>query len=167
MRQLLLLRHAKSEGDNPSSTDHARTINEHGRRAVGVMRGVIGGLELAPELLLVSSARRTRQTAEALAPWRRPPQVHVLDALYLAGADALLDVLGGVEERVRSVMVVAHNPGLHELAWRLGRDERVASGYPTAALAEFEFTGGWHVLGGGGARLVRFVCPNDLPEMAC
>ncbi len=166
MRQLLLLRHAKSEGDNPGGTDHARTLNERGRRAAGVMRGVIGGLGLEPELLLVSSARRTRQTAEALAPWGRPPQVHVLDALYLAGADSLLDVLGGVEEAVRSVMVVAHNPGLHELALRLDEDDRLAAAYPTGALAEFAFATPWSGLRRGGARLVRFVCPNDLPEMA-
>ena len=171
MRQLLLLRHAKSSWDDPGMTDHARPLNARGRRAAAAMRTAMAGLGLAPELVLVSSARRTLQTVEALEPWRAAPRVEPLDGLYLAGAEQLLDVLRTVDAGTRSVLVVAHNPGLQDLALTLDGEagehtRRLEAGYPTAALAEFELAGPWSGLQRGGARLLRFLCPNDLPEMA-
>ena len=124
--------------------------------------------------MLVSSARRTLQTLEALEPWDDTPLVEPMDALYLATAPQLLQVLRGVAETARSVLLVGHNPGLHELAMLLvrpaghgaGRPDhrRLAEGYPTGALAEFSVVGSWRSLGEGGGRLLRFLCPRDLPE---
>jgi phosphohistidine phosphatase len=90
----------------------------------------------------------------------------------------MLDVLHGVAETVRSVLLIGHNPGLHELAMTLvgaqayaqatGADAemlaRLAEGYPTGALAEFSLTGPWGTLGEGGGRLLRFLAPRDLPD---
>lgn len=169
MPQLLLLRHAKSSWDDPGMTDHARPLNARGRRAAGAMRTAIVGLGLAPELVLVSSARRTLQTAEALEPWAAIPRIEPLDRLYLASAEQLLEVLNGVDDATRSVLVVAHNPGLHTLALRLddGGGEhaaRLEAGFPTGTLAEFDVAGPWSGLRREGGRLVRFLCPDDLPE---
>ena len=171
MPQLLLLRHAKSSWDDPGMADHARPLNARGQRAAAAMRGAIGRLGLAPELVLVSSARRTLQTAEALEPWETPPRKQPLDSLYLASMAQLLDVLREVDPGLASVLVIAHNPGLHDLARQLdpGDDAagaRLEACYPTAALAQFELAGPWSHLRPGGARLQRFLCPADLPEMA-
>ena len=180
MRQLLLLRHAKSPSDDPSLSDHARPLNAAGRRTARLMRGPIGGLDAAPELVLVSSARRTRQTLEALEPWAAtgaPPQVRVLDSLYLASADQILAVLRQVGDLAERVMVIGHNPGLHELALALAGKPaagaaaaaagRLSQRFPTGALAEFALGTDWAALRPGeGVRLVRFLCPSDLPEMA-
>jgi phosphohistidine phosphatase len=68
MRQLLLLRHAKSSWDDPDLPDHARPLNARGKRAAAVMAAVMQDLGLAPDIVLVSSARRTLQTLEALSP---------------------------------------------------------------------------------------------------
>ena len=72
------------------------------------------------------------------------------------------------------MLLIGHNPGMHELALTLvGADaltqgspdtQRLAEGYPTAALAEFAIDGSWRSLGEGGGRLLRFVKPKDLPE---
>jgi phosphohistidine phosphatase len=85
----------------------------------------------------------------------------------------LLDTLRGVKETVRSVLIIAHNPGVHELAMTLvgahamtfadAELRRLAEGYPSGALAEFTVPGPWHGLDAAGARLVRFICPRDLP----
>src|ERR1700709_2272329 len=69
MRQLLLLRHAKSSWEEKELPDHERPLNPRGRRAAVAMREAMEGLGLAPDLVLVSTAARTRQTLEALEPW--------------------------------------------------------------------------------------------------
>lgn len=136
------------------------------------MRGLMTDLGLGPDLVLVSTAKRTLETLEALEPWPNTPLVEAMDNLYLASAPNLLDTLHEVAETVRSVLLIGHNPGLHDLAvmligahaMTLGNEtmRRVAEGYPSGALAEFAVPGPWHTLNEGGGRLVRFVCPRDL-----
>jgi phosphohistidine phosphatase len=166
------MRHAKSSWDDPRLSDHARPLNPRGRAAAAAMRQMMQQAGLAPDMVLVSSARRTLQTLEALEPWDETPLVEPLDALYLADPAQLLQVLHGVAETVRSVLVLGHNPGLHDLALLLvgaGDDpgqgvdrRRLREGFPSGSLAEFSVAGGWAGLGEGGGRLVRFVTPRDL-----
>src|SRR3954454_5791713 len=145
MRQLLLLRHAKSSWDDPALSDHARPINARGRRAAAAIAQAMRELGLAPDIVLVSSARRTLQTLEALTPFDDPALIEPMDALYLAPWRSLLEALRAVPETARSVLLLGHNPGLHELAMALaGIDDgagaagrggadarRLAEGYPT------------------------------------
>ncbi|MGG5885946.1 SixA phosphatase family protein [Falsiroseomonas sp. HC035] len=174
MRQLLLLRHAKSSWDDPRLSDHARPLNARGRRAAIGMGAAMRDLGLAPDIVLVSSARRTLQTLEALAPLEGPPLVEPMDDLYLAAWPSLLDVLRGVRETARSVLLIGHNPGLHDLAMALAgpaamaaatpTTRRLAEGYPTATLSEFALALPWRRLEPGGARLLRLLSPADLPS---
>lgn len=176
LRQLLLLRHAKSSWDDPKLSDHARPLNARGRRAAEAMREAMHNLGLAPDIVLVSSARRTLQTLEALEPWDDTPLIEPMDALYLATPAQILTVLNGVAETARSVLVIGHNPGLHEFAVMLvgehsmslanSETRKLQEGFPTGALAEFAIVGPWGTLGEGGGRLTRFVSPRDLPELA-
>ena len=131
-------------------------------------------LGLLPDLVLVSSARRTLQTLAALEPWQDPPRVEPLDALYLAPASDLLDVLRHATPAARCVLLVGHNPGLHDLAMTLAgahaatTDKQVqllASGYPSGALSEFSVAVPWSALGETGARLTRLLLPSDLSEV--
>lgn len=172
MYQLLLLRHAKSSWDDPATSDHDRPLNARGRRAVATMRAALRDLGLIPDMILVSSARRTQETLALLEPWDDTPLVEVMDPLYLAPPARLLTILQNVAESVRSVMVIGHNPGLHELAialvgpdaldGRTGPAQRLNEGFPTTALAEFAVVGPWQSLHGGDGRLVRFLTPRDL-----
>jgi phosphohistidine phosphatase len=176
VRQLLLMRHAKSSWDDTTLADQARPLNARGRGAAAAMREAMRALGLAPDIVLVSPARRTIQTLEALEPWDETPLVETVERLYLADRATLFAVLNGVAETVRSVLLVGHNPGLHELAVALvgvagmspanGMTRRLADGYPTGALAEFAVPGPWHALGTGSGRLMRFVAPRDLAERA-
>ena len=173
MQQLLLLRHAKSSWDEIGQSDHARPLNARGRHAAAQMRTVIRELGLLPDVVLVSSARRTRQTLDALAPWDETPIIEPMDGLYLAEAARIREVVRGVSATVRSLMLVGHNPGLHDFAVGLAGPsdgsqmfQRMSEGFPAGALAEFLVPHGWGELGEGGGRLVRFVCPRDLTEAA-
>lgn len=175
MRQLLLLRHAKSSWEEQDSPDHARPLNRRGLQAAAAMRTAMGGLGLAPDVVLVSTSRRTVQTLEALEPWDDTPLVDRLDSLYLASASTMLKAIQEVGATARSVMVIGHNPGVHDLAMLLVGAQaasfdnpdtrRLAEGFPTAALAEFTVTVPWQALDEGGGRLARFLCPRDLPGL--
>ncbi len=175
MRQLLLLRHAKSSWDDPRLSDHARPLNARGRRAAAAMAAAMRDLGLAPDVVIVSSARRTLQTLEALAPLDGPPVVVPMDDVYLAPWTSLMDTLRRLPDTARSVLLIAHNPGLHDLALALagtasmaagGDALRLAEGYPTGALAEFALALPWARIEAGSGRLIRFLVPADLPEMA-
>ncbi|PZR15745.1 MAG: phosphohistidine phosphatase [Azospirillum brasilense] len=174
MRRLLLLRHAKSSWDDPALSDHARPLNSRGRKAAAAVAQLFHRLQLAPDLVLVSSARRTLQTLEALSPLPGQPRVEATDSLYLATPDTMLEAIQLVPEETRCLLMIGHNPGMHELVLKLlGRHalddpqqdaRRIAEGYPTAALAEFTVEGPWNRLSAGGGRLVRFVTPADLMD---
>ena len=130
-------------------------------------------LGLLPDVVLVSTAKRTLQTLAAIEPWDETPLTEAMDALYLAEPARLLAILHDVAETARSVLLVGHNPGLHELALLLAGPHamaqpnetarRLAAKYPTGALAEFSIAGPWGTLAEGGGRLIRFLIPRDLP----
>lgn len=171
MRQLILLRHAKSSWDDPSLNDHDRPLDAEGQAAAGAMRLAIERLDLRPELVFVSSARRTRETLERLEPLPGDPEIRRTSDLYLANPQQILAILAELPPTTGSVLVIAHNPGLHDLAMMLlgshaaglGQlsSQRLARGFPTAALAEFTVAGSWQNLPEG-CRLVRFLTPSDL-----
>jgi phosphohistidine phosphatase len=168
MRQLLLLRHAKSSWDDPRLADRDRPLSQRGQRDAAMMRTAMRDLGLAPDLVLVSPSRRTMETLEALEPWDDAPLIEPVDSLYLGGPAQLLAVLHEVAETVRSVLLIGHNPGLHELALTLAgsappaAERRLRVKFPTAALAEFTVSGLWGDVGQQTTSLVRFVTPAEL-----
>lgn len=171
MHQLILLRHAKAvpEGKGP---DHERVLTDTGRAAATAMGQAMKKAGLAPEVVLVSTAARTQGTLaqlQAADVWEEWPNIDAMPALYMASAAQIHDILRELPETVRSVMVIGHNPGLHECALSLaGRSgiksehKRINEGFPTAAMAEFLVTTPWHRLGTGAATLQRFLVPKDL-----
>ena len=170
MHQLLFLRHAKSSWDDPKLADRDRPLSKRGRRAAAAMRKAMLDLGLTPNVVLVSPSRRTLETLAALEPWDDTPLVEPVEALYLATAPQLLAILRGVNETVRSLMLIGHNPGMHELAVLLASTSvasdatrRMTTALPTAALAEFSVATQWQQLDAAGTRLVRFLTPRDLP----
>jgi phosphohistidine phosphatase len=170
MHQLLLLRHAKSSWDDPGVADRDRTLTPKGRRAAAAMRRAMRDLGLLPDVVLVSSAKRTMETMSALEPWDDTPLIEPMDELYLASKAQLFATLRGVAETARGVLLIGHNPGMHDLAIALtdprGSPDKLVQGvrenYPTGALAEFSVTGPWSRLTPGGGRLLRFLTPRML-----
>lgn len=170
MRTLHLLRHAKSSWEDPRLADHERPLDPRGERAATLMAVHLGQCGVAPDLVLVSSARRTLQTVERIAP-HLPEGTRVAQepALYEADDDALLHRLRRLEPELDCVLLVGHNPGLHELALCLvgsgDADTRaqLARKLPTGAWLELAVPGdSWRTLAPGCASLRRFVVPKDL-----
>jgi phosphohistidine phosphatase len=167
MKRLYLLRHAKSSWDDPTLADRDRPLAPRGRRAAKAMAQHLREEKIAPELVLCSPAVRTRQTLTEIAPGLdENADVRIEDNLYAASAATLLEVLHELPDEVGSVMLIAHNPGVQDLASSLAGGgpgiERVKSKFPTAALATLELDGSWHELAPGDAELVTFVKLKEL-----
>lgn len=154
-RFLHLLRHAKAEQAAVAATravDHARTLTPRGRDDATAMGDWMRANGLRPDLALVSSAMRT---AETYALLRLPagPRLVTSEALYLADLDQLVRTLRAQSE-ARSILLVGHNPGLHELALHLAPHSRaLQTGLPTCTLASFELAADWAALGPAHAEL--------------
>jgi phosphohistidine phosphatase len=169
MKQLFLLRHAKSSWDDADLADHDRPLAPRGERALKLMAEHLGRERVTPALVLCSSAVRTRETLERIAPaLGEGIPVEIERGLYGASEQRLLERLRAVDDEVESVMLIGHNPGVAQLARSLagsGRNVADLSGkYPTGAVATLEFSGRWGDLQPGRAELTDFVTPKQLAK---
>jgi phosphohistidine phosphatase len=170
VKALYLLRHAKSSWADNSLPDHERPLAPRGTKATRALARYIADAQIAPALVLCSTAVRARQTLEAVSPaLGRDIDVWHEDALYGASARELLRRLRRLPPAVPSVMVVGHNPGLGDLALELvgGGEDAALAGlhrkFPTGALATLLIPERWKALEKGGASVTAFVVPRDLP----
>ena len=157
MRTLILLRHAKAVRAHEAASDEARALTGRGRREAALAGAAMQDAGLKPNLALVSSATRTRETAEH-GLQKFAPEIRFEEALYLASPEGLWDAF--VSSEAESVVIVAHNPGVGELCSILihqahdgsktARD--FARDFPTAAFAAFEIKG--DLLRAAGPRLL-------------
>lgn len=139
-RLLMLMRHAKSAYSDASQTDHERPLNDRGRRDTPRMARWLAEQGRLPSLILCSSSTRTRETVRRLIEgWEAEPTLAVTDDLYLASPETILDVIRGDGCDAERLMVVAHNPGISQLASLLRTE---ALEMPTAAVASFDFEDG-------------------------
>jgi phosphohistidine phosphatase len=168
MPTLYLLRHAKSSWSDPTLPDQERPLSRRGRRDAKRVAKHIARLGIEPELVLCSSAARTRETLELVRPALSTTSTVRLEAeLYGAPADKLLERLRAVPEAVTSVMLIGHNPGLQDLALALAsagaERERVKEKLPTAALATLILPKTtWSRLSESDAVLAAYVVPKQL-----
>ena len=135
-KTLILMRHAKSDWGDDAISDHDRSLNPRGRRDSPRMARWLKELDLVPDLILCSSAKRTRQTVQLMCEqWDPSPNVSYTEALYLASPDTILKTSKSDGCDADVFMVVAHNPGTAYLACHLA-DQSLEM--PTAAAAIFE-----------------------------
>jgi phosphohistidine phosphatase len=129
-----VLRHAKSSWKDADIPDHDRPLNKRGKADAPRMGYLLRQLDLVPDLIVSSTARRTRDTVEYIVDESGfDGDVEYSEGLYAAGPEAYIEILKSVPDHFGRVMVVGHNPGLEELVAML-TDEWVRM--PTAALAE-------------------------------
>ena len=185
MRRLMLLRHAKTEHDAPSGQDQDRRLDDRGRLDAAAVGGWIGRHPPLPDAVLVSTAVRARQTWEiagqAIKDVLREPaaakwQVEFRDEIYGAEPAQLLGIvrMAQVSTEVsdpRSLMLVGHNPGMHELALMLtgsgdaAAKKAIEDNLPTAGLAILDFAiDDWSAVSFRGGKLVRFTSPRLLKQ---
>lgn len=169
MKRILLLRHAKSDWKDYTLADFDRPLSPRGRKAAPSIAAWMRRHDLLPDRVLCSAARRTTETWERMAPvLEKVPVVH-RRALYHASTDAILKQLVEQDDETNTVLVVGHNPGIAEFAYRYSvfGDEnmiaRIRRKYPTGALAVISFQiSSWADLPGASGTLEHFVRPKTL-----
>lgn len=152
MEHLILLRHAKAVRPHEAPHDRARGLTGRGRREAREAGEAIAALGVEPAITLVSPAQRTRETwaiASAALPWK--PRTVETDALYDASAETIWREAqeAALTEGASGVIVVGHNPGLHDLAALLLRQaadrsrpaQSLSEHLPTSGFAAFALTG--------------------------
>jgi phosphohistidine phosphatase len=169
VRTLLVLRHAKSSWADPTLADHDRPLAPRGARAASRIAAHLLSEGVRPELVLCSSARRARDTLDALRPvLGKRADLRTERGLYGAGAEEIMERLRIVDPEAASVMIVGHNPGLHDLVTRLAGDgdeaavRQLRTKFPTGALATLDLSSAWVGLAPGQAYLSRLVVPRLL-----
>jgi phosphohistidine phosphatase len=163
-RRLVLLRHAKSDWP-PGVPDEDRPLAERGvRDATAVGELLAGDQDLLPDLVLYSSARRTRETwTLASRAWDTPPPSLEEPELYGADADELIGIVGDLDQGVQTVVLVGHEPTMSTAAARLAGPrsstedlERLKEKFPTSGLAVLRFDSDWSGVAPGAGVLERF-----------
>ena len=157
-RRITLIRHAKAEDDGVTQ-DHARALNARGLNDAAELGAWLKSHDAVPQVVLCSTAKRTRQTLEQLGLEQTP--VLLTDRAYLATAEELLALLREMDDAVTHVGVIAHNPGLHQLAASLAGtyakredEDRLLLKFPTSTCAQFTTdAAAWQALMPQGARL--------------
>ncbi|MEE4298532.1 MAG: histidine phosphatase family protein [Pseudomonadales bacterium] len=162
---LLLLRHAKSSWREPALADFERPLSGRGVRDGTRFGPRIARVLPRPDLVLCSPSRRTRDTLAFLIPELVDPRrVRFEDGLYRATASELLRYIRSTPPAVRTLLVLAHNPGLTDLANLLpGGDDDALENLPTFGCVRFALTVPFSELDRGGARLVALLRPKDAP----
>ena len=158
----MVVRHSKAE--QSGETDHARRLADVGRSDAEAAGRWLAGEDVVPDHALVSAAPRARETWDRLAAgagWSVEPTLD--EGLYSAGPDTALDLIRGTPPAASVLVVVGHNPTMAQLAQLLDDGEgdpdasnAMASGFPTSAVAVFEYDGAWTDLEITSARLVAF-----------
>lgn len=172
MLSLSLFRHAKSSWDDPGLKDFDRPLAPRGETAAPHMGAFMAEHDIQPQLILCSPAARTRQTLDLVLPHLQgDPTVVYEEGFYLAPASQLLARVRKVEARVRHVMIVGHDPGMHALAVELAGSgapkltQALAAKFPTAGLAVLDFdVDDWSGVGPGLGQLRIFMTPKRLGE---
>ena len=171
MKTIFLLRHAKSSWDDESLPDHDRPLSARGRAAAPRIGAYMRGAGCLPDLVLCSTATRTRLTLHAvLSELEVEPAIEFLEDLYLASPGEMLDLVRSVPDTVEALLLVGHNPGTGMLAGALsggGLPEKMSlmrAKFPTTGLAIIELSvNRWKDTVGGCGILKEFIRPRDLP----
>lgn len=146
MKRLILMRHAKTEPWGAGVDDFARALVERGKEDARLVAENLVERGWSPGLILVSTARRARETCSEVAKVVEGEKVRPMEALYLCGVRGLFDAVKQ-NDSAHTLMVIGHNPGLHDFALSILREAgsldhyaslRLSEKFPTGCVAMFE-----------------------------
>ncbi|MGZ2487999.1 phosphohistidine phosphatase [Rhizobium pisi] len=167
--RLILLRHAKSAWPD-GVADRERPLADRGRKAAPVIGAYMAREKLIPDLVLVSPARRARETWKLVrgAFSKKVSEREAAD-IYEVSAERILDMIRAVEPGIRTLLIIGHNPGIENAASLIMVDGdadavgRMREKFPTAGLAVIDLDlDGWDEIAAGTGYLARFVTPQSL-----
>ena len=172
MKTLHLLRHAKAVEDQIDGTDHARPLAKRGIKAGKALASRLAEMNFAVDKVFCSTAQRTRETYELIAPALGRATVAYRDRLYLVDASDFMEFVQGLPDAAAAVMMIGHNPTFHTAALALAKsaarghsDDMVAlkEKFPTGTLCSLQFdVDHWRQVKAGSGVLTAFIRPRDI-----
>lgn len=113
MKKLLLMRHAKSSWKDSEIPDHERPLKKKGQKDTEEMGKLLKSKDLKPDLILCSTAKRAKETAEIMAKTCKcEKDIVYLDSLYMAEPSDILNAIRDQGKDHKTVLVIGHNPGM-------------------------------------------------------
>jgi len=165
MKRLILMRHAKSDWPGPATDDHDRTLNERGRSNAASLGIWLKEKDLRPDVVLCSTATRTRETL-GLLNLEGQPEILFVKELYLADAEKILATLQTASGD--TVLLLGHNPGIADMAEQIVKTPPNRDGmhhYPTGATIAISFDAeNWSDITWNLGQVSHIVMPRDLPK---
>lgn len=160
MKEVIIMRHAKSSWDHQGLSDHQRPLNDRGKNDAPRMDQLLKKKGIKPDLILSSDSARTRETLSLMTNLKNVKTLYTRD-LYLADENELLQHITDTEDNVSTLMILAHNPGVTYLIFKLCR-ERIDN-MPTAGIAVIDLkVNSFKDFEAGNAELLEFLYPKML-----
>ncbi len=166
---IFLLRHAKAV-DAEGKDDFERPLADKGKKQAEAVRDAIAEFNPAPETIFCSPSVRTSETLDILMPALTKTEVSFEEFLYLASDTQMLELLKSLDEETKRVMIIAHNPGLENLALTLADAKKsdnksykqMKEKFSPGAVAVMLFNGKWEDLNKDSTELALFFRPKDI-----
>ena len=163
MPRLWVLRHAKSSWEHPALADHDRPLAPRGKKAGRRIARWAEANDVRPDLVICSSAVRAQATLDLVRPGLGNPEERVDRGLYDASVKDVLELVAGEDDALAEILLIGHNPTLHELAAILAPPGPDA--FPTGAFAGLQLEiGSWREIRPACGRIEEFVVPRSLPH---
>lgn len=161
MKDLILLRHAKSSWDTPGLNDFDRPLNKKGLKNVPLIGSILKNkYGIKPDLIISSPALRAKQTTEIISQELEYPleKIKYTQRLYSASFTEILSVLHSINEEYNCVILVGHNPALTEASNFLS--EKYVDNIPTCGIVKSSFKGEWKELKQKNCKIDFFIYPK-------
>jgi phosphohistidine phosphatase len=139
MKNVILVRHAKSSWENMFLSDHDRPLNPRGKRDAPEMGSRLKKKNINPSLMLSSTAKRARITAKKIAKkiGYKKNQISLTKALFHADDDSIFEIIKSIDDGHNTIMLFGHNPGITECANLLAGT--IIDNIPTCGVASISF----------------------------
>jgi phosphohistidine phosphatase len=161
MRNIILLRHAKSSWKDASLDDFERPLNNRGKRDASHMANRLLERGVEVDLIISSSAKRTSDTAKIFSDiLGLKAEIIFEHKLYEASTQEILKIIHKIEEKYKSLLIVCHNPGITNLSNYLSN--YFIDNIPTTGAVGFSLDGNWNELQNNSCKLIFFDYPKKL-----
>jgi phosphohistidine phosphatase len=157
MKTLILLRHAKSSWDFPDLSDHDRPLNNRGKKDAPLMAEVLKKKNIAIDLIISSTSKRTMETAKVFA---NTLNLKIIEdrKLYLASELDIKRIINEIDEQYNNVILVGHNPGMMNLINRVS-NARIDN-LPTSGMLGLSIKENWENFGTEICEILFFEFPK-------
>ena len=161
MKNLFLLRHAKSSWDNAALTDFDRPLSKRGISNAILLSEHIQKHDITFDLVLYSPSERTQSTLDlVLSSLDYFPTITLKESIYHASPSSLAQLIKEQDDEINNLLIIGHNPGLHILTEQLTNQSIVK--FPTCAFAKITNFNHWKDIDTGILNLESLITPKEL-----